>query len=116
MLNLKANHRHRVENAFKDRITVVHDGIDTQAVMPNPQACITLNGELNLRWSDELVTFVNRNLEPCRGCHIFMRALPDLLRRRPIARILIVGVCIFLGRCLTSSFWLCCRCRRCMCT
>lgn len=76
---------------FKDRITVVHDGIDTQAVAPNPQACITLNGQLNLRWGDEVVTFVNRNLEPYRGYHIFMRALPDLLRRRPRARILIVG-------------------------
>ena len=76
---------------FKDRITVVHDGIDTQAVAPNPQACITLNGQLSLRWGDEVVTFVNRNLEPYRGYHIFMRALPDLLRRRPRARILIVG-------------------------
>lgn len=76
---------------FRDRITVVHDGIDTQAVAPNPQASMTLNGQVNLRPGDEVVTFVNRNLEPYRGYHTFMRALPELLRRRPKARILIVG-------------------------
>jgi glycosyltransferase involved in cell wall biosynthesis len=34
---------------------------------------------------------VNRNLEPYRGYHVFMRALPKLLRERPQARVLIVG-------------------------
>ena len=41
--------------------------------------------------ADEVITFVNRNLEPYRGYHVFMRALPRLLRDRPRARVLIVG-------------------------
>jgi glycosyltransferase involved in cell wall biosynthesis len=41
--------------------------------------------------SDEVITFVNRNLEPYRGYHMFMRALPGILRRRPNAQVLIVG-------------------------
>lgn len=76
---------------FRSRITVVHDGIDTEAVAPNPAVSLTLNGNLVLTKQDEVITFVNRNLEPYRGYHIFMRALPEILRRRPKARILIVG-------------------------
>ncbi|NCW25036.1 MAG: glycosyltransferase, partial [Betaproteobacteria bacterium] len=34
---------------------------------------------------------VNRNLEPYRGYHVFMRALPKILAARPRARALIVG-------------------------
>ena len=76
---------------FRGKITVVHDGIDTDAVAPDPRVDLTLNGTLRLTRDDEIVTFVNRNLEPYRGYHIFMRALPALLRARPRARVLIVG-------------------------
>ncbi|TSE29877.1 glycosyltransferase [Tepidimonas charontis] len=76
---------------FRDRITVVHDGIDTEALAPNPAVRLTLNGQLTLTKRDEVITFVNRNLEPYRGYHIFMRALPEMLKRRPQARVLIVG-------------------------
>jgi glycosyltransferase involved in cell wall biosynthesis len=76
---------------FRDRITVVHDGIDTEAVQPDSNVTITLGNGLALSRKDEVVTFVNRNLEPYRGYHTFMRALPSLLRQRPSAQILIVG-------------------------
>lgn len=77
--------------AFRHKISVIHDGIDTDAVVPNPDVTLTLNENLKLTRQDELITFVNRNLEPYRGYHIFMRALPEILARRPNARILIVG-------------------------
>lgn len=80
---------------FRSKITVVHDGIDTQAVAPNPAVRLTLKKadgqDLPLTRQDEVITFVNRNLEPYRGYHVFMRALPELLKRRPHARVLIVG-------------------------
>jgi glycosyltransferase involved in cell wall biosynthesis len=76
---------------FRKLITVIHDGIDTDAIRPNPAVTLTLNHSIHLSRADEVITFVNRNLEPYRGYHVFMRALPDLLRRRPKARVLIVG-------------------------
>ena len=76
---------------FRSNITVVHDGIDTEAVAPNANVSLTLNGNIKLTRTDEVITFVNRNLEPYRGYHIFMRALSEMLKRRPQARVLIVG-------------------------
>lgn len=76
---------------FRSQITVVHDGIDTEAIAPDPQVSLTLNGTVTLTRADEVITFVNRNLEPYRGYHVFMRALPELLKRRHKAHVLIVG-------------------------
>ena len=76
---------------FRSRIAVVHDGIDTHVVAPNRKASLTLNSNIVLTPQDEVITFVNRDLEPYRGYHIFMRALPEILKHRPRARVLIVG-------------------------
>lgn len=76
---------------FRSKIEVIHDGIDTDIVIPNSNATLTLNNIIKLTRKDELITFISRNLEPYRGYHIFMRALPTLLRLRPSARILVVG-------------------------
>ncbi len=79
---------------FRNKISVIHDGIDTGIVVPDSSARMRLNsagGEVSITGNDEVITFVNRNLEPYRGYHIFMRVLPELLRRRPKARVMIVG-------------------------
>lgn len=80
---------------FREKISVIHDGIDTRVLVPNAKATLTLKtskGESRaLTRNDEIITFVNRNLEPYRGFHVFMRGLPELLRRRPEARVVIVG-------------------------
>lgn len=76
---------------FREKITVIHDGIDTVAIQPDPQISLVLNNHITLTKADEVITFVNRNLEPYRGYHTFMRALPEILRRRPQARVLVVG-------------------------
>ena len=76
---------------FRQRISVMHDGVDTRTLAPDPGVRLTLDGRIALSRDDEIVTFVNRNLEPYRGYHVFMRALPALLRARPRARVLIVG-------------------------
>jgi len=79
---------------LQSAISVIHDGIDTDVAVPNRSVGLTFtkNGApLALEAGAEVITFVVRNLEPYRGYHIFMRALPGLLRRRPNAQVLIVG-------------------------
>jgi glycosyltransferase involved in cell wall biosynthesis len=73
-------------------ISVVHDGIETRIVQPNPKAVLKLEKpRLELTPGDEVLTYVARNLEPYRGFHVFMRALPEILKRRPKATVLVVG-------------------------
>ncbi len=76
---------------FRKNITVIHDGIDTSFLKPNQHASLIINNTINLSSKDEIITFVNRNLEPYRGYHVFMRSLPKILKERPNAKILIVG-------------------------
>ncbi len=75
---------------FQSKISVIHDGIDTDLLKPNPAVTMQLNGKTITR-DEQIITFVNRNLEPMRGYHIFMRALPEILKRNPKARVIIVG-------------------------
>jgi len=77
---------------LRSRISVVHEGVDTDHVVPEPGAWMTLKRDnLTLTQEDEVITYVARNLEPYRGFHIFMRAAREILRRRPKARIIVVG-------------------------
>jgi len=92
--------------SIRRRIEVIHDGIDTVRLRPDPQKRVAVEvgqdtglppgapvprQRIVLSRDDEVITFVNRNLEPYRGYHVFMRALPEILRRRPRAHVLIVG-------------------------
>ncbi|WP_374521524.1 glycosyltransferase [Hydrogenophaga sp.] len=76
-------------------IEVVFDGIDTARVRPNAAAEVVLRSasgqERRLKAGDEVLTFVSRQLEPYRGYHQFMRALPAVLKARPQAVAVIVG-------------------------
>ena len=77
--------------AFRDQITVCHDGVDTDLVRPNPAAKLDVGDGRILTRDDEVVTFINRNLEPYRGYHVFMRALPEILKQRPNAQVVLLG-------------------------
>lgn len=73
-------------------MSVIHEGIDTRYLKPEPEPVLRIEKPaLTFTRKDEVVTFVSRNLEPARGFHIFMRALPEILRRRPKAKVIIVG-------------------------
>jgi glycosyltransferase involved in cell wall biosynthesis len=84
--------RNQFPALWRNIISVIHEGIDTRLVRPNPGAVLKLEShKLALTRKDEVVTYLSRNLEPYRGFHVFMRSLPGLLKRRPKAQVLIVG-------------------------
>jgi glycosyltransferase involved in cell wall biosynthesis len=76
---------------YQRLIQIVHEGVDTNVIRPDTAARLRLPDGKELSRSDEVVTFVARNLEPLRGYHVFMRALPEILARRPRAHIVIIG-------------------------
>ncbi len=85
---------------IKNKIDVVHDGIDTELIKPASDKA-SLNFEyrdssgiekkLELTKENKIITFVNRNLEPYRGYHSFMRSLPYIQKEHPDSFILIIG-------------------------
>jgi glycosyltransferase involved in cell wall biosynthesis len=77
---------------LRHRLQIQHEGVDTTQVKPDSSAKTILPGGTEVHAGEEILTFVNRNMEPYRGFHIFMRALPEILSRRPKARVLITGM------------------------
>jgi glycosyltransferase involved in cell wall biosynthesis len=76
---------------YLPRTSVIFDGINTDFIIPDGKAVFALPDGRTVRAGDEVLTFVNRNLEPYRGFHVFMRALPAIQKARPDAITLIVG-------------------------
>ena len=78
--------------SFHQKIEVMHEGVRTDICRPNPAARVRL-GRLDapVTREDEVFTYMARNMEPVRGFHTFMRALPKILDARPKARALIIG-------------------------
>ena len=77
--------------SLRERITVHHEGIDIAAASRRPAARMVLPDGKVLVAGDPVVTFISRTLEPLRGFHIFMRALPALLAGRPDAHVAVIG-------------------------
>jgi glycosyltransferase involved in cell wall biosynthesis len=83
--------RNQYPERYRRGISVIHEGIDTDLNRPDPTTQLWLAGGLVLSRRDPVVTYSARNLEPYRGFHTMMRALPRLFSRHPTARVLIVG-------------------------
>ncbi|MFG6083881.1 glycosyltransferase family 4 protein [Paracoccus litorisediminis] len=76
---------------LRQKLTVIHDGIDTGKVRPDPNARLELPDGRVLTAQDEVLSYVSRSLEPYRGFHRFMRALPEVMRARPNAQVVLIG-------------------------
>lgn len=77
----------------RKRITLLREGVDLDVCKPDAKArkaALDVAG-VRIAPSDKLITFVSRDLEPYRGFHIMMRALPEMLAARPDLRVMLVG-------------------------
>jgi glycosyltransferase involved in cell wall biosynthesis len=75
------------------RITLLPEGVNLDVCKPSPQARrrnLTIGGTV-IKPNERLVTYVARDLEPYRGFHVMMRAIPHLLRARKDLRVVLVG-------------------------
>lgn len=77
---------------FRERINVLHDGIDTNYFSPQQDAKLTLPSiGLDLSDAKEIVTYVSRGMEPYRGFPQFMEAVSLLLKKRKTCHVVVVG-------------------------
>lgn len=83
--------RDQYPTEYHSRISVIHEGVDTERVHPEPSARLWLSGGRSFSRADQVVTYSARKLEPYRGFHMFMRALPKLLESCPKAHVVIIG-------------------------
>ena len=75
------------------KISILSEGVDLDVCTPDADVrnrSFEL-GELVVQPTEKLVTYVARDLEPYRGFHVIMRALPSLLRARPDVKVALVG-------------------------
>ena len=77
--------------AYRDKIQVIHEGIDTDNLGPNPEATLQLPNGKVLKAGEPVITYVARNLEPYRGFRSFMRALPLILKQHSTCQVVVVG-------------------------
>ena len=75
---------------LRRKLTVQHDGVDTDYFAPEPGRWLKLPG-LDLSHVDEIVTYVARGMEPYRGFPQAMAAFAEVQKRRPRAHVVIVG-------------------------
>lgn len=80
----------RFPEAYTSKIKIIHEGIDTDTVQPDDAVELAI-GDQRLTRNMKVLTYVARNLEPYRGFHVFMRTLPEIMKRSPDCRVVIVG-------------------------
>jgi glycosyltransferase involved in cell wall biosynthesis len=77
---------------YQDKITVLHDGVDTDYFQPKPGHQLTLPRiNLDLSQTSEIVTYVARGMEPYRGFPQLIETISILQKRRPNCHFVIVG-------------------------
>jgi glycosyltransferase involved in cell wall biosynthesis len=74
-------------------IELIWEGVDLDLCKPDPavrNSALKI-GDMTIKPTDRLVTYVSRDLEPYRGFHVMMRTLPELMRARKDLKVVMIG-------------------------
>ncbi|MBV9538944.1 MAG: glycosyl transferase, partial [Acidisphaera sp.] len=85
--------RERYPEWARGPIQVLPEGANLDLCKPDPAVRRKpfAIGDFAVQPDEKLVTYVSRNLEPYRGFHTMMRALPHILGERADTRVVLVG-------------------------
>lgn len=83
--------RNSFPSPWRERIQVIHEGVDCHQLNPDPAAMVLLPNGLLLDRCDRVITYVSRQFEPLRGLHTFLAALPPLLEQDPRLQVVMAG-------------------------
>lgn len=86
--------REQYPNELRNKIQVVHEGVDTNFFTPpatdkEKEACSL--AAMGIPQAQELLTYTTRAFEPMRGFPVFWRSLPAILAARPNCHVVIMG-------------------------
>jgi glycosyltransferase involved in cell wall biosynthesis len=76
---------------WRHKLTVIPEGIEEDLFSQARLKSLTLSPEVVLSPNQQVLTFISRNLEPMRGFHLLMRALPEVQRAMPNLEAVVVG-------------------------
>lgn len=75
---------------FRKRMTVLHDGVDTDYFAPDPGETLAVGGRV-FRRGDPLVTYIARGMEPYRGFPQFMEAVSILQKMHTSVHVVVIA-------------------------
>ncbi len=82
--------KHQLPKAFHHKILQLHDGVDTDYFVPDPEPKLVLPN-LDLSGVNKIVTYVSRGMEPYRGFPQFIESLPYILQADSECHVVIVA-------------------------
>ena len=91
----------------QEQIRLLPEGANLDLCRPDPavrRAPFSI-GDFHVAPHEKLVSYVSRNLEPYRGLHVMMRALPALLARTDVKVVMVGGDDVSYGSRLLDTTW-----------
>lgn len=95
----------QIPEIFRDKVRVIHEGINTQYFQPNNEAKFEIpDSEIVLTRKDKVLTYATRGMEEYRGFPQFMAAASILMQQIPDLHIVVAGEDkVFYGRNLSDT-------------